>query len=98
MRISSRISRVLFFLERGLYVGIDFVGLAFCWAPCIHSAEEGKLFETTLRSRVLRNTHDMWVYTPPGYSEKEGPYPLLIVFDGAGLYERSFDSRSKNFR
>ncbi len=55
----------------------------FAWLPLGHAAEgEGQLFETNLRSRALKNTREVWIYTPPGYDEKAEPYPLLIVFDG----------------
>ncbi len=56
--------------------------LALFWASCVDAAESGQVAATTLRSRSLRNSHDIWVYTPPGYSEQAQAYPLLIVFDG----------------
>ena len=52
------------------------------WMSGVHSIEEGDLHKTQLRSRALRNSHDIWIYTPPGYQEHSQAYPLLIVFDG----------------
>ena len=33
-------------------------------------------------SALLKATRDISVYTPPGYAPSNGPYPLLILFDG----------------
>jgi enterochelin esterase-like enzyme len=28
-------------------------------------------------------SNQIWIYTPPGYSRSAGPYPLVILLDGA---------------
>jgi enterochelin esterase family protein len=43
---------------------------------------KGQVMSYHFSSRILRNKRDVWVYTPPSYEWKKGPYPLLIVFDG----------------
>ena len=45
----------------------------------------GKVERTTLTSSILKNSRDVWVYTPPGYQPSEETYPLLVVMDG-GAY------------
>jgi enterochelin esterase-like enzyme len=37
-----------------------------------------------LRSEVLRNERDVWVYRPPGYSTHGQPYSLVILLDAGG--------------
>lgn len=43
---------------------------------------KGKLSSYHFKSRILKNRREIWVYSPPGYSSKNEPYPLLLVFDG----------------
>lgn len=43
---------------------------------------KGQLISYCFTSRILKNKRDVWVYIPFSYEWKEGPYPLLIVFDG----------------
>src|SRR5262249_27776499 len=43
----------------------------------------GLIEQKKLASALLRNERDIWVYTPPGYTRAAGPYPLLLLFDGA---------------
>ncbi|TPW18896.1 MAG: enterochelin esterase, partial [Elusimicrobia bacterium] len=41
----------------------------------------GKLEPRRVASEVLGNDRQVTVYTPPGYSPKGPPYPLLVLFD-----------------
>jgi enterochelin esterase-like enzyme len=42
----------------------------------------GVVTQSTFASGSLKNTRDIWVYTPPGYSTVARSYPLLLLFDG----------------
>lgn len=42
----------------------------------------GKIEMHRLHSTILDNDRRIWVYTPPDYLPKHGPYHLLILFDG----------------
>jgi enterochelin esterase family protein len=42
-----------------------------------------------LDSALLKATRDISVYTPPGYAPSNGPYPLLILFDGAAYVDNT---------
>jgi enterochelin esterase-like enzyme len=52
------------------------------WDEPIIDHPKGQLTSYRFTSRLLKNKRDIWVYTPSSYQWKEGPYPLLIVFDG----------------
>ena len=43
----------------------------------------GTITQHRLDSVLLKATRDISVYTPPGYAPSNGPYALLILFDGA---------------
>jgi enterochelin esterase-like enzyme len=43
----------------------------------------GTITEHHLDSVLLKGRRDVSVYTPPGYAPANGPYPLLILFDGS---------------
>lgn len=45
---------------------------------------KGQVERTNFSSKVLRNDHRIWVYTPPAYKAKGKPYELLLLFDGSG--------------
>jgi enterochelin esterase family protein len=36
-----------------------------------------------IRSKILDNERQVWVYVPPGYGNQVEPYGLLVLFDGA---------------
>lgn len=42
----------------------------------------GQLKSHQFRSESLKNERDVTVYSPPRYTAKGRPYPLLIIFDG----------------
>lgn len=42
----------------------------------------GELSKRTFESEHLKGTRDVSVYTPPGQTASNGPYPLLILLDG----------------
>jgi enterochelin esterase-like enzyme len=52
------------------------------WADKREDVPEGQVEKHSLTSALLKNTRDVWVYTPPGYSKTAPPYGLLLVFDG----------------
>jgi enterochelin esterase-like enzyme len=43
---------------------------------------KGKVEKRRFSSTILRNERDVWVYTPPGFMQTGGHYPLLVLFDG----------------
>ena len=45
-------------------------------------APKGVRIQLTVKSKVLDEERALAVYTPPGYSPKNKPYGLLVVFDG----------------
>ncbi len=45
-------------------------------------AANGTVSKLSLRSAVLNNRRDIWIYEPQGYDAAGVPYPLLICFDG----------------
>jgi enterochelin esterase-like enzyme len=49
------------------------------------SDERGAVDKGTFHSKTLGNDRDVWLYTPAGFSDDGGPYPLLVVLDG-GAY------------
>jgi enterochelin esterase family protein len=52
------------------------------WEELSPQNSKGKLACYQFSSRILKNKRDIWIYTPASYQWKDGPYPLLIVFDG----------------
>lgn len=52
------------------------------WADKRKDVPEGQVEKHVFNSALLKNTRDVWVYTPPGYSKTAMPYGLLVVFDG----------------
>ena len=42
----------------------------------------GDLTEHHITSAIFGEDRRVWVYTPPGYTPLEAPYPLLLLFDG----------------
>lgn len=43
---------------------------------------QGQVEKHSFASALLKNTRDLWIYTPPGHSNTAMPYALLLVFDG----------------
>jgi enterochelin esterase family protein len=52
------------------------------WITPRADGPHGKLDQHLHRSDALGNERRIWVYTPPGYSREDDPYPLLVLFDG----------------
>jgi enterochelin esterase-like enzyme len=52
------------------------------WESSMKGVAQGKLIETTFHSDILRRDKKLWVYTPAGFSQRDAPYPLLVLFDG----------------
>ncbi len=42
----------------------------------------GELHVRQITSAILGEDRRVWVYTPPGYTPLDKPYPLLVLFDG----------------
>jgi enterochelin esterase-like enzyme len=54
------------------------------WSDVRADVAKGRVEQTTIASKVLGNTREVWVYTPAGYDtlkQKRG-LPLLLTFDG----------------
>lgn len=47
------------------------------------ASSKGRLEQRVFTSSVLKGERTLWLYTPPGYEPSRGPYPLVILFDGA---------------
>jgi len=41
----------------------------------------GQVEKHHLKSALLKNEREIAVYLPPGYSRREKPYPVLVLFD-----------------
>ena len=53
-------------------------------AVALHPGDvRGTLEKTTFHSATLGNDRDVWIYTPHDFRDGGGPYPLLVVLDGA---------------
>lgn len=50
----------------------------------------GTVEQKTFTSTLMGNASDFWVYTPPGYAPSAGPYPLIVLFDGASYVRGEF--------
>ena len=61
------------------------------WIAVRPDVAKGRVEQTTVGSKLLGTTRDVWVYTPPGYdalAQAGDGLPLLLTFDG-GEYIRS---------
>jgi enterochelin esterase family protein len=61
------------------------------WIAVRPDVAKGRVEQTTVASKLLGNSRDVWVYTPPGYdtlARAASGLPLLLTFDG-GEYVRS---------
>lgn len=47
--------------------------------------ERGWIQSHEFKSDILENERTIWVYTPPGFEDSSGEYPVLLMFDG-GAY------------
>ena len=51
----------------------------------------GAIEEKTVTSALVKgDQNQIWIYTPPGYSRSAGPYPLVILLDGAAYVSHRF--------
>jgi enterochelin esterase family protein len=55
----------------------------------------GLIEERTVTSALLKNPQvsgeqQIWIYTPPGYQPTAGPYPLVVLLDGAAYVSKRF--------
>ncbi|HXQ10526.1 MAG TPA: alpha/beta hydrolase-fold protein [Caulobacteraceae bacterium] len=48
----------------------------------------GWIDRLALRSELMGNERNIWVYTPPGYASGDQVYPLLLAFDGGWALTR----------
>jgi enterochelin esterase family protein len=57
----------------------------------------GLIEERTVKSALLANPkfgseRQIWIYTPPRYNAAAGPYPLLVLLDGASYVSNRFNN------
>lgn len=52
------------------------------WTTLNENIKKGNIELNRFQSKVLGGTRRIWVYTPPGYTEKNSPYNLLVLTDG----------------
>jgi enterochelin esterase-like enzyme len=57
----------------------------------------GRIEERTVQSTLLKNEDQIWIYTPPDYSPSAGPYPLVVLLDGAAQVSRRFVNAPTTF-
>ena len=48
----------------------------------------GKIDKYELKSDLLNNNRDVYVYTPPGYSKDAKPYALAVLFDAFAYFDK----------
>ena len=52
--------------------------------------EERTVKSALLKNPVFKDDRPIWIYTPPGYDRTAGPYPLLVLLDGAAWVSHRF--------
>ena len=52
--------------------------------------EERTVKSALLKNPVFKDERPIWIYTPPGYDRTAGPYPLLVLLDGAAWVSNRF--------
>jgi len=52
--------------------------------------EERAVTSAVLKNPVFGNERQIWIYTPPGYTPTAGPFPLLVLLDGAAYVSNRF--------
>jgi len=52
------------------------------WIKKQPHVKSGSIERHSIKSEILKNERDVWIYKPHGYSSTGNPYPLLLVFDG----------------
>ncbi len=52
--------------------------------------EERTVKSALLKDPVFKDERPIWIYTPPGYDRTAGPYPLLVLLDGAAWVSNRF--------
>jgi enterochelin esterase-like enzyme len=50
----------------------------------------GAIEQRKIGSGILGGDRDIWIYTPPGFTKAAGPYPLLLLLDGAPYVSNRF--------
>jgi len=53
------------------------------WIAKQQNVSAGEIERLSFKSAILKNERNIWVYTPPNYSDRfQGGYALLVLFDG----------------
>ena len=52
------------------------------WISRVAGRPSGESKLVRLKSAILNNERNVWVYTPPGYNAAAKPYGLIVIFDG----------------
>jgi enterochelin esterase family protein len=58
------------------------------WARRKTGVPAGKVEEHKIKSGILNNERNVWVYLPAGYREQDKAHPLLILFDGQSYLDQ----------
>jgi enterochelin esterase family protein len=45
----------------------------------------GQMVQYALKSEILQNERDVWIYTPSGYDPAKGSYPWMLFTDGSAF-------------
>ena len=65
-----------------VYSTVELSGPPQSWSKPQPGVRTGRVEFHQFTSKILGNERRVWVYTPPDYSPKSGPYNLLVLFDG----------------
>ena len=57
------------------------------WSNLRPGVPAGRVEKRSMKSAILNNERDIFIYTPPGYRADGEPYHLLVVFDGGAYIE-----------
>ncbi|WP_129780462.1 alpha/beta hydrolase-fold protein [Peristeroidobacter soli] len=69
------------------------------WLKARAGVPRGTVSEREITSRILNNTREVAIYTPPGHSKDNGPYAFVVLFDGLSyLYSAAIPTQLDNMR
>ena len=62
------------------------------WIARLPGVAAGRVTRLKFRSVTLKNSRDVWVYTPAGFRRRGAGYPLLVMFDGPAYIRKHADA------